>query len=129
MIFLFWPKQVTTIPGVTLTCDVFASFEALSALYNLEVQVKHTYFVADSGVLVHNGNECDKLYRGVPKNTERGRLAALGIVKPHGKKLDCGSIRKHVLNEDVDSGVTSWTKITKSLAFRMDQESGGRSIS
>ncbi len=25
-------------------------------VYNLEVQVKHTYFVADSGVLVHNGN-------------------------------------------------------------------------
>jgi hypothetical protein len=29
-------------------------------VYNLEVQVKHTYFVADSGVLVHNGDLCPK---------------------------------------------------------------------
>ena len=27
-------------------------------VYNLEVQVKHTYYVADSGVLVHNGKNC-----------------------------------------------------------------------
>ncbi|MEQ8852388.1 Hint domain-containing protein [Gimesia sp.] len=27
-------------------------------VYNLEVQVKHTYYVADTGVLVHNGAPC-----------------------------------------------------------------------
>ncbi|MEQ9022534.1 MAG: polymorphic toxin-type HINT domain-containing protein [Pseudomonadales bacterium] len=42
-------------------------------VFNLEVQVKHTYHVADSGVLVHNGQPCiDEvvtLYHGTDFNS------------------------------------------------------------
>lgn len=53
-----------------------------------------------------------KLFRGVPpvsNSTDKARLAKLGIAKPRGTKLDAQSLLKHVLGEDVDAGVTSWT--------------------
>jgi RHS repeat-associated protein len=51
-----------------------------------------------------------KLYRGVPAGTTKYEQALQGLVKPRGSALDQDSLIKHVLGEDVDSGVTSWTK-------------------
>lgn len=52
----------------------------------------------------------DKLYRGVPNtNSEKARLAEQGVVKPRGTATDSYSLERHVRNEDVSSGVTSWT--------------------
>jgi len=51
-----------------------------------------------------------KLFRGVPGNgTEKAELAKKGIVKPRGTATDSETLRKHVMGEDVASGVTSWT--------------------
>lgn len=51
------------------------------------------------------------LFRGVPKTSagDKARLAKQGIAKPRGSALDQRSLEKHVLGEDVASGVTSWT--------------------
>ncbi len=61
--------------------------------------------------LVRKSDEIiEKLFRGVPGNgTEKAELAKRGIVKPRGTATDPGTLRKHVLAEDVASGVTSWT--------------------
>jgi len=48
-----------------------------------------------------------KLYRGVPSNTERGRLAKQGIVCPRGDSRD---YVRHIRGEDVETDVTSWTR-------------------
>ena len=51
-----------------------------------------------------------KLFRGVPSNgTEKAKLAEQGVAKPRGTALDQNSLTKHVLGEDVNAGVTSWT--------------------
>ena len=50
------------------------------------------------------------LYRGVPgQKGPKAQLAKQGIAKPRGTALDEASLRLHVRNEDVNSGVTSWT--------------------
>jgi hypothetical protein len=53
--------------------------------------------------------ESQRLYRGVPDGTPRGNLARQGYAKPRGTAVDDYSLRKHVLGENVDAGVTSWT--------------------
>ena len=54
------------------------------------------------------------LYRGVPGKTGlRSERAEQGIARPRGTKLDQESLIKHVKNEDVKAGVTSWTPIRK----------------
>ena len=81
-------------------------------VYNLEVDGEHVYFVGESGVLVHNNGEFyagQKLYRGVPKNTPRGKDAVNGIAKPRGTRTDPAALEAHVRGEDIDAGVTSWT--------------------
>lgn len=50
-----------------------------------------------------------KLYRGVPSNTIRGKLAKQGVVKPRGTESGYSAYLKHVKAEDVLSDVTSWT--------------------
>ncbi len=47
-------------------------------VYNLEVQVKHTYYVADSGVLVHNGKNCTSVYQ---HSDDAGNVNYIGISK------------------------------------------------
>ena len=37
-------------------------------------------------------------------------MAQQGYAAPRGKKLDPASLRKHVLGESVNAGVTSWSK-------------------
>ena len=50
------------------------------------------------------------LYRGVPNNgTERARLAAQGIAQPRGTAVDQATLTAHVMGDDANSGVTSWT--------------------
>ena len=49
-------------------------------------------------------------YRGVPGNgTQKAILGQQGIAIPRGTALDEGSLIQHVLGEDVNAGVTSWT--------------------
>jgi hypothetical protein len=48
-------EQRQTLNGIARVTSITARGPP-EPVYNLEVQVKHTYFVADSGVLVHNGN-------------------------------------------------------------------------
>ena len=63
-------------------------------------------FVSPEG----SGAADSKLYRGVPgNNTEKARLAKEGIAQPRGTALDEESLRNHVLGEDANAGVTSWT--------------------
>lgn len=51
-----------------------------------------------------------QLFRGVPgPHTARGKLGQQGIAQPRGTALDEASLRRHVLGEDVDAGVTSWS--------------------
>jgi hypothetical protein len=51
-----------------------------------------------------------KLYRGVPGNgTQKAALGQQGVAIPRGTALDEASLIKHVLGEDVNAGVTSWT--------------------
>jgi len=50
------------------------------------------------------------LYRGVPGNgTQKAILGQQGIAVPRGTAVDEGALIKHVLGEDVNAGVTSWT--------------------
>ena len=64
------------------------------------------------------------IYRGIPRvDNEKYRLALVGIAKPRGARLDIDALRKHVLNEDVDSGVTSWTSI-REVAKRFSGHDG-----
>ena len=52
----------------------------------------------------------DLLYRGIPRTRiDDFRRAQLGIALPRGKRLDLDALIKHVQNQPVDSGVTSWT--------------------
>ena len=101
-------------------------------VYNFEVAGLHHYFVSasatDSLVLSHNmcrtggGGDSGVLYRGVPTGgTEKARLGQQGIAKPRGTATDPTSLRKHVLGEDVNSGVVSFTT-DRSVARRF---SGG----
>jgi len=54
--------------------------------------------------------EGQMLFRGVPGNgTQKAILGQLGIAVPRGTALDEASLIKHVLGEDVNAGVTSWT--------------------
>ena len=46
------------------------------------------------------------LYRGIPKNTKRGREALRGAVVPRGNSTD---YLEHVLGGTVDTDATSWT--------------------
>ena len=50
-------EQLQTLNGIARVTSITARGPP-EPVYNLEVQVKHTYFVADSGVLVHNGANC-----------------------------------------------------------------------
>lgn len=98
--------------GRTTTLERTEHIAEQLPVYNLEVDGEHVYYVGESGVLVHNNGEFyagQKLYRGVPAGTERGRLGKQGIAKPRGRKLDDESLRAHVRGDEVDSGVTSWT--------------------
>ena len=52
-------EQLQTLNGIARITSITARGPP-EPVYNLEVQVKHTYFVADSGVLVHNGDLCPK---------------------------------------------------------------------
>jgi hypothetical protein len=47
------------------------------------------------------------LYRGVPRNTARGRHALAGRVRPRGTSTDYVT---HVQGGPVDTDVTSWTR-------------------
>lgn len=49
------------------------------------------------------------LYRGVPAGTDRYLQAMNGVIRPRGTQLSSTALEKHVLGEDVASGVTSWT--------------------
>ncbi len=49
------------------------------------------------------------LYRGVPASTDRFMDALNGIARPRGTDLSSSALIRHVLGEDVASGVTSWT--------------------
>ena len=58
------------------------------------------------------------LYRGVPGNgTQKAILGQQGVAIPRGTALDEASLTKHVLGEDVNAGVTSWT-LNRSVAQR-----------
>jgi hypothetical protein len=50
-------EQLQTLNGIARVTSITARGPP-EPVYNLEVQVKHTYFVADRGVLVHNGTPC-----------------------------------------------------------------------
>ncbi|WP_261337829.1 Hint domain-containing protein [Gimesia maris] len=52
-------EQLQTLNGIARVTSITPRGPP-EPVYNLEVQVKHTYFVADSGVLVHNGGLCPK---------------------------------------------------------------------
>ncbi len=47
------------------------------------------------------------IYRGVPPNTRRAQEALNGIVRPRGTSQNYTA---HVLGEDVETDVTSWTR-------------------
>jgi hypothetical protein len=50
------------------------------------------------------------LFRGVPGNgTPKAILGEQGIAIPRGTALDEASLTQHVLGEDVNAGVRSWT--------------------
>ncbi|WP_417388074.1 Hint domain-containing protein [Gimesia sp.] len=51
-------ERLQTLNGIARITNITARGPP-EPVYNLEVQVKHTYFIADSGVLVHNGANCD----------------------------------------------------------------------
>lgn len=51
-------EQLQTLNGIARVTSITARGPP-EPVYNLEVQVKHTYFDADPGVLVHNGNKCN----------------------------------------------------------------------
>nr|WP_044235914.1 Ig-like domain-containing protein [Gimesia maris] len=50
-------EQLQTLNGIARITSITARGPP-ETVFNLEVQVKHTYFVTDSGVLVHNGGTC-----------------------------------------------------------------------
>lgn len=50
-------ERLQTLKGITKITSISPRGPP-EPVYNLEVQVKHTYHVADSGVLVHNGAPC-----------------------------------------------------------------------
>ena len=69
-------ERLQTLNGIARIINITARGPP-EPVYNLEVQVKHTYFVADSGVLVHNGWTCklpviDSSF--TPKPTTLGRV-------------------------------------------------------
>jgi len=69
-------------------------------------------------------NTDDILYRGVPGNaTEKARLGQQGVAKPRGTATDPDSLRRHVLGEDVDSGVVSFST-DRNVARRFSGEGG-----
>ena len=64
------------------------------------------------------------LFRGVPGNgTQKAILGQQGIAIPRGTALDEASLIKHVLGEDVNAGVTSWTT-ERSVAARFSGPNG-----
>ena len=52
-------EQLQTLKGIARVTSITPRGPP-EPVYNLEVQVKHTYYVADTGVLVHNGGLCPK---------------------------------------------------------------------
>jgi hypothetical protein len=81
--------------------------------------------VAEAGEAALAKTEERLLFRGVagPKTSLKMRLAKQGVAKPRGTKLDAASLEKHVRNEDVASGVTSWTT-KRSIAKRFSGPNG-----
>jgi hypothetical protein len=120
---------------VTVIASVREEHPGGLTVYNFEVAGLHDYFVSatatDSLVLSHNmcskgggGADSGMLYRGVPGNrTEKAILGQQGIAKPRGAATDPASLRRHVLGEDVDSGVVSFTT-DRSVARRFSGSDG-----
>ncbi len=100
--------------GETVIESIVAQQDA-ELVFNLEVQGEHVYRVTERGLLVHNN--C--LYRGVPLHAgERSRLAAQGLSRPRGTRLDLDALERHVRGTDIASGVTSWsTSIEQARRF------------
>jgi hypothetical protein len=71
-------ERLQTLNGIARITNITARGPP-EPVYNLEVQVKHTYFVADSGVLVHNGRTC---LRAVTSEQADAIRAGKGITKP-----------------------------------------------
>jgi hypothetical protein len=68
--------------------------------------------------------EGQMLYRGVPGNgTQKAILGQQGVAIPRGIALDEGSLVQHVLGEDVNAGVTSWTT-DRAVAARFSGPNG-----
>src|SRR5207244_1830981 len=68
--------------------------------------------------------EGQMLFRGVGGNgTQKAILGEQGIAIPRGTALDESSLIKHVLGEDVNAGVTSWTT-ERSVAQRFSGPNG-----
>ena len=99
--------------------------DLVSAAYTLgEISGKNAdrfFLAATSGML--KGITKSKLYRGVPAGTPRAKAARQGLAKPRGNALDTTALRKHVLGEDVNAGVTSWSR-DRNVARRFSGSNG-----
>tara|TARA_R110001592_G_scaffold264311_1_gene529711 strand:+ start:446 stop:1111 length:666 start_codon:yes stop_codon:yes gene_type:complete len=118
-------ERLQTLNGIVRITSITARGPP-EPVYNLEVQVKHTYFVADSGVLVHNGKNCEVLERfgnadeatqaantnklhlrpGHPNQPKR--IASVGEISP--KSLGKSKYYTHKLTIKAKAGATDWLR-------------------
>ena len=129
-------ERLQTLNGIT-TVTKISPRGPPEPVYNLEVQVKHTYFVADIGVLVHNGKDCGvgdiaddaNVVRGGSKSgggaaSPEGIRGGSGVTidangKAHGVSVQAGNKSIEELSSKLRNG-----KVSISTAGRI-REVGG----
>jgi hypothetical protein len=84
-----------------LICLLTLVFSLSSPAIERNAHFRQSSFAAESEQM---------LFRGVPGNgTQKAILGEQRIAIPRGAALDEASLTKHVLGEDINAGVTSWT--------------------
>ncbi|QDU08166.1 polymorphic toxin-type HINT domain-containing protein [Gimesia aquarii] len=127
-------EHLQTLKGIT-TITKISPRGPPEPVYNLEVQVKHTYYVADTGVLVHNRAPCSAgggadinraLQNMTSDEARRIQNAANRIRKPiHLVGSRAGGSKLPRIDSDWDFVIEANNKIRRSASRSLP---GGKSI-
>jgi hypothetical protein len=120
-------ERLQTLNGIARIINITARGPP-EPVYNLEVQVKHTYFVADSGVLVHNGGLC-AVGKGGRDTSAFGGMTLTGKTRSGLPRLDDkwrslygpGVNRRHHLVPQEMLKNQKFVKQLKSLGYNTDE--------
>ncbi|GLL08360.1 type IV secretion protein Rhs [Dactylosporangium matsuzakiense] len=118
-------EALRTTSGAAAHVVAVVSFDGNASMYNLTVDVSHTYYVmaGDTPVLVHNEDDSEYLYRGIPWGHEGYADATKGTAIPWGDHEDSALHN----GGTTDSVFTSWTT-DEQIATDISEEGNGPGI-